>query len=252
MKSFFIKIFMVFAAALCMMEGLVLTAFGTGRLPPERLLAFYSDLLAAPKALTAISGVGLFFVLLGFILLIISSRTKPVPPMIVVEKDGKALNIPQTAIRNFITHILEQNPYATDISVDFERQGTQIEIRIATALSGVSSIYQELSEIEAVLKTELERVFEWKGFKFNFHLRGVSVDPRKKFFSSGETEIPPEAAEKADGAGAVIELKDDEEKSESPDALIESGDDAPIAKSKIKGKRQPAGNSFLSKMLWGK
>lgn len=227
---------MVFAATLCMLEGLVLIAFGLGRLSPERLGAFYSHLIAVPKALATISGVGLFFVLLGFILLVISSRAKPAPQMIEVEKNGKALNVPQTAIRNFIQQIVEQNPCASDIGVDFERKGTQIEIQIAIALDGVSSIYQELNQIEEVLKAELERVFELKDFKFNFQLRGVGVDPQKKYFSSGEAE-PVMLAE---------------EQSEVSDGIVEPEDEVPAAKSKVKGKGKSKDNSLLSKMLWGK
>ncbi len=230
---------MVFSAALCMLEGLILIAFGLGRLSPERLLALYNSLLAAPKALTTISGIGLFFLLLGFILLIISSKAKPAPQMIEVQKDGKTLNVPQKAIKDFILQILEQNRCASDISVDFECKGKEVEIQIAIALDGSASIYQGLNQIEEVLKAELERVFEWKAFKFNFQLRGVGVDARKKYFSNAGTEQPQEAQEA-------------EANSEDADAQIATEDNESPAKSKTKGKSKSKYDSLLSKMLWGK
>ncbi|MBF0503605.1 MAG: hypothetical protein HQL14_00745 [Candidatus Omnitrophica bacterium] len=185
MKSFFIKVFMMIAAGLCMLEGLVLVAVGLGRLPSDKLMEFYNNLLATPRSLTTVLGVGAFFVVLGFILLIFSARTRPAPHVINVEKDGKPLSIPEKAIRSFILQIIEQSPCASDVGIEFEHgPGDNIEILVAIGLDGVSSIYEELNEIEQVLKAELDRVFEWKNFKITFHLRGVGVDKTKKYFAS--------------------------------------------------------------------
>ncbi|MBF0477918.1 MAG: alkaline shock response membrane anchor protein AmaP [Candidatus Omnitrophica bacterium] len=287
MKSFFIKIFMVIAAAFCLAEGLVLVAVGLGRLTPEKLQQLYAALLAAPKALSIILGVGLFFVILGFILLILSSRTKPVPPTIQVEKDGRTLNIPQLAVKDFIMQILEQNPYTSDFTVAFERKGKgpELDIMITLALNGVSSIYEELNKIEDVVKTELERVFDLKDFKFVFLLRGVAGDPKKKYFASPESEEQPaaeqnlsvpemiavkasdkaatkvasdddlfrkisddDASEASDESAEVIEPAEEIEEVEE----AEEDDEVPVMKRKVMKKNKSKDASLLSKMLWGK
>ncbi|MBF0486345.1 MAG: hypothetical protein HQL16_07530 [Candidatus Omnitrophica bacterium] len=262
MKSFFIKVFMMVASALCMLEGLVLVAVGLGRLPSDRLLSLYNGLMAAPRSLTTISAVGAFFVTLGFILLVLSSRTKPAPHVIDVEKDGKPLSIPEKAVRSFILQIIEQNPCASDVSVEFEHKGNKdVEIMIAIGLDGVSSIYEELNDIESVLKTELDRVFEWKGFKITFHLRGVGVDKNKKYFSSAvvEPSVPPaeekvepllEAEKPAAGDEAIkAEMTDEPSSSGTVDQDVEPHAEEPLQKRKAKDREQHP--SLFSKVLFG-
>ncbi|MBF0387278.1 MAG: hypothetical protein HQL20_05410 [Candidatus Omnitrophica bacterium] len=273
MKSLFIKVFMVFAAALCLAQGLVLAAVGLGTLSSEKLLALYAQLMAAPKALTAVLWVGGFFVLLGFILLILSARTRPVPHMIEVEKDGKPLNIPERAVREFILQILKQNPCASDVNVEFEHKGKgrDVEVEISAALDGVSSIYAELADIEGVLKTELERVFEWRSFTISFHLRGVGIDPKRKYFASAITAVtsaaaavapvePPAkvTAEPAAALSAAVEpvapLDGETFKADTDHDDIQlsspAGEDEIPAGHGQAGK--PHNSSFFSKMLLGK
>jgi hypothetical protein len=236
MKTFFMKVFLIVASALCLFEGLVLAAVGLGQLSPERLFSFYSRLLAAPKSLATISGIGMFFVILGFILLLVSSRTKPAPKMITVEKDGKALHIPQETIKSFIRQILEQNPYASDISVDFESKEDWINISISSSLDAVGSVHREVDQIEEVLRREIESVFEWRDFKFTFQLRGLGIDPRKKYFASADVPIQPADAGEQDAGEAEIMLEDE----------------APPAKNTAKGRGKLKNKTLLSKMLWGK
>ncbi|MBF0123288.1 MAG: hypothetical protein HQL21_07800 [Candidatus Omnitrophica bacterium] len=250
MKSFLLKVFMMFSAAFCLLEGLVLVAVGLGKLPADRLVIFYNALLSAPKALTTISVVGVFFVILGFILLILSSRTKPEPHEISVEKDGKVLNIPEKAVKDFILQIIDQNPCASDVTVSFERKEKGIEIEISASLDGVSSIYKELNEIEEVLKSELDRVFEWKAFTISFHLRGIGVDPKKKYFASS-------APETAVGQQPVAEEKPEAAQEAVKSVIVDTGDedDKPIDENLLarkSSKENPKGSSIFSRMLLGR
>ncbi|MBF0569198.1 MAG: hypothetical protein HQL18_00255 [Candidatus Omnitrophica bacterium] len=259
MKSLLIKVFMMVASAFCMLEGLVLVAVGLGRLPSDRLLAAYNTLMATPKALTSILGVGAFFVTLGFILLVLSSRTRPAPHVIDVEKDGKPLSIPEKAVRNFILQIIEQNPCASDVSVEFEHTGKKdVEILIAIGLDGVSSIYEELNEIEKVLEAELGRVFEWKGFKITFHLRGVGVDKKKKYFAAAVVAPSAPAVEnKAEPVNneqpvAVDEVVKSEATEESvPVEMIDQVAEPQAEESSSKRKAKEQHPSLFSKMLFG-
>lgn len=235
MKTFFMKVFLIIASAMCLLEGLVLVAVGLNQLSSERLLSFYSRLLTAPKSLSTILGIGVFFMMLGFILLVVSSRTRPAPKMISVEKDGKALRIPQETIKGFIKQIVEQNPFASDISVDFETKDELTTIRLACAFNAVDSVHQEVNRIEEVLKNEIESVFEWKDFQFTFQLRGVGVDPKKKYFSSSEAEAELAIAEKVDAADEEL-----------------ASEDEPEAKAKEKNKAKPKDKNLISKMLFGK
>lgn len=271
MKTFFMKIFMVVAAGLCLFEGVVLIAIGLGRLAPEQFLSMYNSLMAAPQVLNVLLGVGGFFVVLGFILLVVSSRTKPAPKMIMAEKDGKPLGIPQQTIADFIHEIMEQNPYTSDITVEFVSGKETIEIVITSAFNGVSSLHQEISRIEKVLKNEIETVFGWNGFTINFQLRRVSVNSKRKYFSSNNSEKKETVEEKFESIVSVAEQKDEElvavkvntngkrklfEKDEGSDeeelkddVEVEDGEsDEPERKHKGKQK----GSSVLSKMLWGK
>ena len=243
MKTFFMKVFLIIASALCMFEGLVLVAVGLGQLSSERLLFFYNRLLQAPKSLGTILGVGIFFVILGFTLLIVSSRTKPGRKMITIEKDGKALSVPQETVKSFVKQILEQNPYASDINVDLDQKEGWIDIRIAAAFNTVSSIHQEVSRIEEVLRNEINRVFEWKDFKFIFQLRGVSIDTQKKYFSLPDTRtVQPQDAKNQDTG--VTEISPEEEAPLAEEVLL--------AKNKVKGKGGLKDKTLLSKILWGK
>ncbi|MBF0494843.1 MAG: hypothetical protein HQL28_06940 [Candidatus Omnitrophica bacterium] len=193
MKTFFMKIFLVVASTVCMFEGLVLVAVGLGRLTPDKLVKIYNKLLAVPHSLSTILGVGFFFVVLGFILLAVASRTKPVPKMIEVEKNGRLLSIPQATVKDFIRQILEQNRYMSDITVEFEPRGKdkELDIFIVASFNGVPSVHEEINRIEGVLAKEMENVFDWKGYSFKFQLRGIGIDPKKRYFGS-EGPVPEE------------------------------------------------------------
>lgn len=260
MKTFFMKIFMVVAAGLCLFEGLVLLAVGLGRSSPEQLLAIYTRLMASPKILSVVWGVGIFFVVLGFILLIVSSRTKPAPKMIMVEKDGRSLGIPQQTVSNFIHQIMEQNPYASDITVLFEPKDDKVEIMIASAFNGVPSVHREINRIEEILKTEIENVFGWKGFNIHFRLRGVRVNPKKKYFSSANGEKKGVAGERPEAGIPIAEpqalsVSAGKEKAKVVESQLdedEFNDDDEAAEELAPQDDTSKGNSLLSKMLWRK
>lgn len=241
MKTLFVKFFMVIAAGLCMFEGVILAAIGLGRLTPEKLTVIYSRLIEAPKALPTILGIGMFFVLLGFILLILSSRTRPLPKMITVNKEGKILRIPQQTIKSFIKQIIEQNPYARDISIELETKEQSTDIRIEAAFNGVPSVYEELNRIEEVLKSEIQSVFDWKDFQFTFQMRGVSVDQNKKFFSTGKKKTG-----QITGSDTQIEepqLSSGEEELENQEI--------PEINHMNKLKDKTKDKTLITKMLWG-
>jgi len=210
MKVFFMKIFLMIAAIICMFEGLALVMAGLGRLPSEKLLDIYNRLAAHPKALQTMLGAGLLFALLGFILLLAASRSKPAQKMIAIEIEGKMLSVPQTAIRGFVKQILGKNPYMSNFTVDFERKGKRMTIRIISSFKGITSVHQELIRIECVLRSEIERVFEWKDFDLDFQLRSVSVDPHEEYFGSGERQ-PKNAKKQKDAEKANPEAARDNE-----------------------------------------
>lgn len=261
MKTFFTKILLILASSLCMFEGLVLVAVGMGKLSPDTLVAFYNGLLATPKSMTTILAIGLFFVLIGFILLVVASRTKPAPRMIVVEKDGKALGIPQLTIKDFIKQIIAQNPYITDAGVVFVRKKSGVDIRIVADLEGVQSVHQELARIEDVLREELQSVFEWKDFDFNFELSGVKVNPKKKYFVQEGAPVRDgvkEAVEETPLANETVEAEQAVEAEEKQEEIVS------VVKEKIRPKFKAKDtngeknsdskkdSSLLSKLLWGK
>lgn len=262
MKTFFVKIFMVVAAGLCLFEGLVLIAAGLGRLTPEQLTSIYNRLMASPKVLSFVSGVGIFFLVLGFILLIVSSRTKPAPKMIMVEKDGRSLGIPQQTIGNFINQVMEQNPYVSDVNVEFVPTQEETQIMIASAFNGVPSVHHEINRIEEVLQNEIEKVFGWKGFKINFQLRGVSVNSKRKYFSSGNGEKKIAPQDNQEAATPTVEQEDEplltvKEKVVGRDSRMEAeefedGDQGNDDELRPAEKHKPKDKSMLSKMLWGK
>ncbi|MBF0521943.1 MAG: hypothetical protein HQL24_02685 [Candidatus Omnitrophica bacterium] len=271
MKTFFMKLFLVVAASLCMFEGLVFLAVGLGRLSPDKLVTLYNNLLQTPSALKTMQGAGAFFIALGFILLVLSARTKHDPKVITVEQDGKVLNIPQKTVMDFIKQIGTQNPYVSYFHVNFYNKPKEgFIISIAIDLHGVPSVQQELSRIEQTLSSELENVFGWKNFKFNFSVQGVSVNPKKKYFSSPEESKEPEAVvpaeEKSENPATEqqppVETPTEEtnpadltvKKSAIEDAASES---APAEEEQeqlfdVDDKRKPQKTSVISKMLWGK
>lgn len=261
MKTFFMKIFMVVAAALCLSEGLALIAVGLGRTSSEQFLSIYNRLMASPKVLSFVLGVGVFFLILGFILLVVSSRTKPAPKIIMVEKEGKSLGIPQQTIGDFIRQIMEQNPYASDVNVEFEPKAEGVEIMIASAFSGVPSLHQEIDRIEKVIKSEIENVFGWKGFNVHFQLRGVSVNPKRKYFSSNNGEKKATPQDNQEASMPAVEQEDEsaltvKEKAGGRDTRAQGdefeGEDEGRDELRPREKHKPKDKSMLSKMLWGK
>ena len=200
MKTFFMKAFLMFSAMACMFQGMMLLSVGLGRLSPEKLINLYEQLLNLPAALKTIEGVGAFFVLLGFILLGFAARTKHTPKMITIEQEGQSLNIDYTTIIDFIEEVGSQDPYVTHFVADFvydRKEGITIPIEIE--LNGVPSVHHVLVEMEKTLREEIINVFGLKELKFDFHVKGVSIDPKKKYFASHAAQTindsHPEASE---------------------------------------------------------
>ncbi|MBF0531987.1 MAG: hypothetical protein HQL23_02700 [Candidatus Omnitrophica bacterium] len=287
MKTFFMKIFLVIAAGLCMFEGLVLLAVGLGRLSPDRLVTFYNQLLQQAAALKTIQGVGSFFVALGFLLLLLAARAKPAAKTIAVEQDGKILTIPQKTVMDFIQQIGEQNPFVTYFRTTFEQKPKQpVTIAIIVELSGVPSVHQVLQQIENTLIAELDNVFAWHNFKFDFRLQGLVVNPKKKYFPEEESQpaaplagaMPPAAAaEKAavvepapETSGIEILAKEKAQMNKSVVLPLKKTAASALAAQPAAEEIEPsvrdteeeqlfdstgekaAKPSFLSKVLWGK
>lgn len=238
MKTFFLKLFLALAALVCVSEGIAFVTVGAGRLEPGKLLSLYVQLVQNPGAMTATLNAGLCFVLTGLILLFIASRAKPAPVMIEIEKDGKILTVPLAIMKDFISQILEQNPYVRDLTISLEhkRKGRATGIHLSCALDGAPSIHEEINRIEDTLKNEIENVFAWKEFNFSFQLRGVGLDPEKKYFSSPD-------------ADAQDAQRENPEHADEPE---ESEDEPPVSKFHSRGRNRPKDKSLFSKMLWGK
>lgn len=204
MKTVLMKIFLIVSAMACMLQGMMLLSVGLGRLPAGKLVNLYEQLMNIPAALKTVEIVGVFFVLLGFILLVFAARAKQVPKMIKIEEDGQSLNITYKTIIDYIEQIGSQDPYVTHFLADFindRKEGVIIPVQIE--LNGVPSVQQVLNEIEHTLRDEIENVFGLKKFKFDFHIKGVSIDPKKKYFASPVVEKAPLPAAMAVSAEAL-------------------------------------------------
>jgi len=198
LKTFFMKAFLMFSAMACMFQGMMLLSVGLGRLSPQKLVILYDQLLNFPAALKTIEIVGAFFVVLGFILLGFAARTKHTPKMVTVEQEGQTLNIDYTTVIDFIEEVGSQDPYVTHFLADFiydRKEGITIPIEIE--LNGVPSVHHVLIEMENTLREEIVNVFGLKEIRFDFHVKGVSIDPKKKYFTSHVVEPKTPAIQEA-------------------------------------------------------
>ena len=198
MKTILLKIFLMLAAMACMFQGMMLLSVGLGRLSPQKLVILYDQLINSAGALKTIEIVGAFFILLGFILLMFAARTKQVPKIMTVEQEGQTLNIDYKTVIDFIEEVGSQDPYVTHFLADFindKKEGIIIPVEIE--LNGVPSVHHVLVEMENTLRAEIENVFGLKRIKFDFHVKGVSIDPKKKYFVSHAIEKTPSPVEVA-------------------------------------------------------
>jgi len=186
-KTILMKIFLMVSAMACMFQGLMLLSVGLGKLSPEKLITLYEQLLNTPAAFKTIQVTGTFFILLGFTLLLLASRTKQIPKMITVEQEGQSLSITYKTVIDFIEQVGSQNPFVTHFAADFIiDHKKEILIPVDIEMNGVPSVQNVLNEIEHTLRAEIENVFGLRKFKFDFHVQGVSIDPKKKYFASPE------------------------------------------------------------------
>ena len=252
MKTILTKVFLVIAALVCMLEGLVLVDVGLGRVPPDRAIDLYVKLFQIPHGLSTVLVLGFLFIILGFILIVLASRAKPVVRIIQVERNGKILNIPYTTIKDFIEQIIAQNPYMHSVSVEFESNGKKaVDINIVSGFRDVPSIHRELNVVEEVLKGEIERVFEWKGFAFHFQLGEVSVNSQKKFFPDSKV---PETAEQTAVVDEKLALAIAEAQKIAPPIELDQGekDDIPAGQADEKSGDPLKPRSMLAGIFRGK
>jgi len=273
-KTFLMKAFLMFSAMACMFQGIILLSVGLGRLSPEKLITIYENLLNLPAALKTIEFVGAFFVLLGFILLVFAARTKHVPKMITVEQEGQSLNIDYKTVIDFIEEVGSQDPYVTHFLADFiydRKDGIIIPVEIE--LNGVPSVHHVLVEMENTLREEMMNVFGLKQIKFDFHVKGVSIDPKKKYFTSHIVEkvpAPLEAAlaqapspvlqeavithaeEKAAVVNALKSVPIVEIEKVSEEDFTQKRSDEEIEQLFDQAKKDSNKSSLVSRILWGK
>jgi len=262
------KIFLMVSAMACMFQGLMFLSVGLGRLSPQKLVILYDQLINMPSALKTIVIVGTFFILLGFTLLLLASRTKQVPKMITVEQEGQSLNITYKTVIDFIEQVGSQNPYVTHFQADFIHDNkTGISIPVEIGLNGVPSVQHVLNDMENTLRNEIENVFGLKKFRFDFHIQGVSIDPKKKYFASPVVEkatLPvvevPVLAREQKIEPEAIKLPDAQIKKtivETENSVMEESVSTKRSEEEIeqlfetnsKAAKKP---SFVARMLWGK
>ena len=192
MKTIFEKLFFSMAALVCMFAGLVFIDVGLGRLAPERIADLYVHLIQVPVALRTILGVGLFFIVLGFMCMVIIYRIKSSPKMIEVEKEGRILSLSYATIKSFIEQIIGQHPCMTVTGVELElKEKNNIDIKIVAGFKDAPSVQEELNRVEEMLRNEIERVFGWKNYAFHFELREIGIDPQKKYFPDTKVQAQP-------------------------------------------------------------
>lgn len=253
------------AASLCMFEGLMLLAVGLGRLSPQKLVILYNQLLSSPVAFKSIQIVGVFFIALGFLVLLLASRTKAVPKMISIDQDGKVLNIAYHTVIDFIEQVGSQDPFVTHFKANFINSRKEgIIIPIEVGLSGVPSVQQVLDEMENTLRGEIENVFGLKKIKFDFNIQGVSIDPKKKYFQHPELKTAPKSVEEIPVAQVALPVQEERPKParvKEPVLKAEDfvDDDLSLKRSDEeleelievdhKNAKRP---SLLKRMLWGK
>ena len=235
----------------CMFQGMMLLSVGLGRLSPQKLVILYDQLLNLPAALKTIEIVGTFFILLGFILLLFASRTKQIPKTITVEQEGQSLNITYKTVIDFIEEVGSQNPYVTHFIADFiNDHRTGIIIPVDIELNGVPSVHHILNEMENTLRSEIGNVFGLKKFKFEFHVQGVSIDPKKKYFaaSAHQPAIPePEKTAAVQTGNAVLKKEGAVEEN-----VISKRSDEEIEQLFETDKKDTKKPSLVSRILWGK
>lgn len=256
-------------ATLCMFEGMVLLSVGLGKLPPERLSMVYEHMMTLPTAIRTIQIFGSFFIALGFILLFFASRTKPVPKTIAVEQEGKFLNVPYDTLIDFIKQIGDQNPYVKDFHVTFQTKAKgQVVIVITLELHGVPSVYLVLKQIEDTLRNEIENVFAWKNYGFDFKVEGVSIDADKKYFAPHHNEKESPAAEAKETPPLKAVPKEPVWKEEQPlrdeapdlmpqpreeETLVLKRSDEEVEELIEAGHKQAVKKpNLISRVLWGK
>jgi len=238
----------------CMFQGLMLLSVGLGRLSPEKLINLYEQLLSLPAALKTIEAAGTFFILLGFTLLLFASRTKHIPKMITVEQEGQSLNITYKTVIDFIEQVGSQNPFVTHFLADFindRKEGIIIPVEIE--LNGVPSVQHVLIDIENTLRGEIENVFGLKKFRFDFHVEGVSIDPKKKYFASSVIEKAPLPVNHVavDHVPADLEMAAVQVEKSTENFTAQRSEEE-IEQLFVANKKEPKKASFVSRLLWGK
>jgi len=158
--------------------------------------------------------------------LIVAFRSKRRQKLILIKEKGEILRIPVDEVKDFIDQMLGQNPYLSDFDTTLRNKGKRIYINISSVFNDAVSIRQEVNQIRKILKGELGRVFEFARFKINFQIKGIGINPEKKYFSSrfmNEERIDKEEV----SAGQVL----------TPTAKTDSRGESPIEEEDLEDKK---------------
>lgn len=189
MKIFFSKILLYVCACVAIVEAAIFLLVGLARIPPEKVLSLYAFVTQTKEFRNVSLGLAAGFLCVGIVLLIISVRLKGPQKLISTSKDGEDLDIPVDAVKDFIGQILTQNPSMNDFDITIHNKKGKVYIDINVSVGDSVSIQQGIHELRNVLKEEIERVFEFPYLKINFQIKGIRVNPEKKFSRTSFVDV---------------------------------------------------------------
>ena len=179
MKTFFIKILLFVCAVVAIAEGMFFFLVAFKRIYPQDIISFYALVLQTPKYLNVTLGFSAGFLLLGFVLLAVVFRGSRTQKAILIKDKGETLRIPIDAVSDFANQLLHQNPYISDYDTAINSKGKWLYVDISFVSNDAFPINQGVSEIRAMLRDELTRVFAFDHLRINFQMKNISINSDK-------------------------------------------------------------------------
>lgn len=230
MKNVIMRVFLFGCGTVFIVESIALFMIRMGYFDVSVASQMYNSLFQTTSRLDMLLACAACFGLVGLVLMFRVFWGIGQSKAIIIKDKGEVVRIPAKTIKDFIAQIIDLNSALEDVKMIVKPNRKWIDLKILCSYTGDQPVSTELHRVKEIIKTEMNKVFDFTYVRINFQLEGISIETTKdisKFNSASGIQSGYDEETKSEGLDWSAE---DKERARDGDTAAEASEQDMISK----------------------